>query len=213
MDARLYSPSVERNRGPIVDALRHVLPLQGVLLEVASGSGEHALAVARAFPALQVQPSEPESAARASVDAWCAGLPNVRPALALDAAGAWPDMQADAVLCINMVHISPWAATLGLLAGAARVLRPGGVLVLYGAFWRDGIPPGEGNIAFDADLRARDPAWGVRRLEDVAAAAAGFGQPEVAPMPADNLLVSFKRATGVGGAGPAWDGAATNSGA
>lgn len=192
-DARLYSPSVERNRGPILDALRRVLPSQGVLLEVASGSGEHARAVAGAFPGLTVQPSDPDPAARASVDAWCGALPNVRPALALDAAGPWPDMRADAVLCINMVHISPWAATLGLMAGAAQVLQPGGVLVLYGAFWRGGVPPGEGNIAFDADLRARDPAWGVRRLEDVAAAAEGFGPPGITEMPADNLLVAFRR--------------------
>lgn len=192
-DPRLYSPSVERNRAPILAALRGVLPAQGVLLEVASGSGQHAAAVAEAFPALQVQPSDPDGAARASTDAWCRALPNVRPALALDAAGRWPDMRADAVLCINMVHISPWPATLGLLAGAARVLRPGGVLALYGAYWRDGVPPGEGNLLFDADLRARNPAWGIRRLEDVAAAADGFGPPEVTPMPADNLLVVFRR--------------------
>lgn len=195
-DPRLYSPSVERNRAPILAALQGVLPPEGVLLEVASGSGQHAAAVAEAFPALVVQPSDPDPAARASTDAWCAALPNVRPALALDAAGPWDelaDMRADAVLCINMVHISPWAATLGLLAGAARVLRPGGVLVLYGAFWQDGVAPGEGNLLFDADLRARDPAWGVRRLEDVAAAARGFRPPRVAAMPASNLLVAFHR--------------------
>lgn len=192
-DARLCSPSVERNRGPILDALRRVLPQRGTLLEAASGSGEHALALARAFPGLTVQPSDPDPAARTSVDAWCAGLPNVRPALALDAAGEWPDMQADAVLCINMVHISPWPATLGLLAGAARVLRPGGVLVLYGAYWQDGVARGPGNIAFDADLRERNPAWGIRRLEDMAAAARGFAAPEVTPMPADNLLLVLRR--------------------
>lgn len=192
-DARLYSPSVERNRGPIVDALRRVLPVRGVLLEVASGTGQHAAAVAEAFPDLVVQPSDPDPAARASVDAWCAGLPNTRPALALDAADPWPDLRVDAVLCINMVHIAPWPATLGLLAGAARALPPGGPLVLYGAFLRDGVETAVGNRLFDADLRARDPAWGVRWLGDVTAAAAGFVGPEVVAMPADNLLVVFRR--------------------
>lgn len=192
-ELRLYSPSVERNCGPIVDALRSVLPRQGVLLEVASGSGQHAAAVARAFPGLVLQPSDPDPAARASVDAWCAGLLNVRPAMMLDAARVWPGMAVDAVLCINMVHIAPWAATLGLMAGAARVLRPGGVLVLYGAFWRDGVAAEAGNVAFDADLRARDPAWGIRRLKDVAVAATAFGAAEVTVMPANNLLVAFRK--------------------
>ena len=191
-DLRLHSPSAERNCGPITDALRSVLPRQGVLLEVACGTGQHAAAVAGAFPDLAIQPSDPDPAARASTDAWCAGRPNVRPAVALDAAGAWPGMTADAVLCINMVHIAPWAATLGLMAGAAQVLRPGGVLVLYGAFWRDGRAEA-GNVAFDAGLRAQDPAWGVRRLADVAAAAAGFGPPAVVEMPAENLLLAFRR--------------------
>ncbi len=193
-DARLYSPSVERNRGPVLRALRRFLPERGVLLEVASGSGEHAAAIAAAFPGLTVQPSDPDPAACASADAWCATLPNARPALRLDAAEAWPELRVDAVLCINMAHISPWSATLGLLDGAARVLKPDAPLILYGPFLQDSVPTAPGNLAFDADLRARDPAWGLRRLEEVAAAARHFGPPELLEMPANNLLVAFRRA-------------------
>ena len=194
MDPRLSAPSVARNREPSLAALRPLLPAIGLLLEIASGSGEHAAHLAAALPRLTVQPSDPTPDARASIDAWCGTLTNVRPAIDLDAAApSWPIMHADAILCVNMIHIAPWAATQGLLAGAARVLMPGGVLVLYGPFLQRGVPTAPGNLAFDADLRARDPAWGVRALEDVERLAAGFAPPEVTPMPANNLLVAFRK--------------------
>ncbi len=194
MDARRSSHSVERNRDAILAVLRTLFPHVGRVLEVASGSGEHAAHFAAALPGLEFQPSDPDPEARASVDAWCTGLPNVRPALDLDAAlPNWPDLQADAVLCVNMIHIAPWAAAQGLVAGAGRVLRTGGLLVLYGPFLRDDVPTAPSNLAFDAGLRARDPAWGVRRLEDVAAlAAAGFDAPAITAMPANNLLITFR---------------------
>lgn len=194
MDARRSSHSVERNRDAILAVLRTLFPHVGRVLEVASGSGEHAAHFAAALPGLEFQPSDPDPEARASVDAWCTGLPNVRPALDLDAAlPNWPDLQADAVLCVNMIHIAPWAAVQGLVAGAGRVLRTGGLLVLYGPFLRDDVPTAPSNLAFDAGLRARDPAWGVRRLEDVAAlAAAGFDAPAITAMPANNLLITFR---------------------
>jgi hypothetical protein len=194
-DPRREAPAVARNRDPILSVLRRVLPARGLVLEVASGTGEHCAHFAAALPALDFQPSDPLPEGRASTDAWCAGMPNVRPALALDAAAAeWPVDRADAVVCINMAHIAPWAATLGLLRGAARVLPAGAPLVLYGPWRRDGVPTAPGNEAFDADLRARDPEWGLRRLEDLAGAAAPeFGAPEVVEMPANNLSVVLRR--------------------
>jgi len=197
-DARREAPAVARNRDAILAVLRGILPARGLLLEVASGSGEHALHFAPAFPGLAFQPSDPDPDARASIDAWCAGVPNIRPALALDAAAPdWPVARAEAVLCINMIHISPWASCEGLLRGATRVLPPGAPLILYGPFKRGGAHTAPSNEAFDADLRARDPDWGVRDLEEVAAAAAatGFGPPEITAMPANNLTVAFRRAS------------------
>jgi hypothetical protein len=196
MDARLYSPSAARNRDPILATLRRHLPPRGLVLEVASGSGEHALHLAAALPNLTFQPSDANPEARASITAWAkaAGLPNIHPPLALDAAAPdWPIGRANVVLCINMVHIAPWAACEGLVAGAARVLLPGGTLALYGPFKREGRHTGPGNENFDAELRARDPAWGLRDLEAVVQLAAGhgFGPPVVEPMPADNLTVLF----------------------
>jgi len=196
-DPRREAPAVARNREPILAILRGLLPARGLVLEVASGTGEHAAFFAEALPALTFQPSDPSPEARASTDAWCGGLPNVRAALAMDAAvpEAWPLERADAVLCINMAHISPWAATLGLLRGAARILPAGATLVLYGPWIRAGVETAPSNLAFDADLRARDPAWGLRRLEDLAAAASpGFTAPEVTEMPANNLIVTLRRA-------------------
>ncbi len=190
-----HAPATLRNRDAILAVLRQVLPQQGLVLEVASGSGEHCAFLSQALPALRFQPSDPDAEARASTDAWCAGLTNVAPALALDCTAPWPALKAQAVLCINMVHISPWAATLGLLAGAAATLPPGAPLYLYGPYRQQGVPFAESNAAFDASLRARDPAWGIRQLEEVSAAAsaAGFGPPEVTPMPANNLSVVFRR--------------------
>ena len=195
-DPRLEAPAVARNREPILAILRGLLPARGLLLEVASGTGEHAAFFAEALPALTFQPSDPSPEARASTDAWCRGLPNVRAALAMDAAvpEAWPLERDDAVLCINMAHISPWVATLGLLRGAARILPAGAKLVLYGPWIRAGVETAPSNLAFDADLRARDPQWGLRRLEDLAAAASpGFTAPEVTEMPANNLVVVLRR--------------------
>ncbi|MCI0753700.1 DUF938 domain-containing protein [Teichococcus vastitatis] len=195
-DPRRSAPSALRNREPILRALRPHLPAGGLVLEVASGTGEHVAHLAAALPGLRWQPTEPDDANRASIDAWCAGLPNVLPALPLDAAAAgWPVARADAVLCINMIHIAPWAAAQGLVAGAARVLPAGGLLALYGPYRRRGRPMEPGNAAFDADLRRRDPAWGLREVEAVAelAAAAGFGPPGVVAMPADNLTLLFRR--------------------
>ena len=201
-DPRRFAPAAARNRDPILDVLRGILPARGVVLEVASGSGEHAIHFAAALPALTFQPSDPDADARASIDAWAAasGLPNLRPALELDASGGrnWPALRAAAVLCINMIHISPWAATLGLMAGAARVLPPGGVLVLYGPDRRDGVETAPSNAAFDRSQRLRDPAWGLRRLEDVTAEAErqGLRRQEVAEMPANNLCLVFRREGG-----------------
>lgn len=196
-DARRFAPAAARNREPILAALRGRLPAAGLLLEVASGTGEHAVHLAAAFPTLTIQPSDPDSDARASIAAWAAeaGLANLRPPLALDAAAAWPVAHADAVLCINMIHIAPWAAAEGLLHGAARILPPGAPLVLYGPFRQGGAHTAPSNAAFDDSLRAQDPRWGVRDLEAVAALAAGqgFGAPDVVPMPANNLTVVFRR--------------------
>jgi SAM-dependent methyltransferase len=195
-DPRRFAPATERNRAPILERLRRCLPPAGLVLEVASGSGEHCAHFAAALPGLDWQPTDRDADNRASIDAWCAGLANVRPALALDAtAAAWPVARADAVLCINMIHIAPWAAAEGLLRGAARLLPSGAVLVLYGPYRRDGVPTAPSNEAFDASLRARDPAWGLRRIEAVASAAAGagFAPPAVTEMPANNLLLAFRR--------------------
>ncbi len=195
-DPRLSAPSVARNRAPILEALRPHLPTSGTVLEIASGTGEHVAHFAAALPRLLWQPTDLAPEHRASIDAWSTGLANVLPACALDAASAvWPIEQADAVLCINMVHIAPWSAAEGLVAGAARILPTGGLLALYGPYRRSGAPMEPGNAAFDADLRSRDPAWGLRAVEDVAALAsdAGFGQPTIVAMPADNLTVLFRR--------------------
>lgn len=195
-DPRRVAPAAARNRAPILAVLRRVLPPRGTVLEVASGTGEHCTFFAAALPALEWQPSDPDPANRVSTDAWCAGLPNVRAALPLDAtAEDWPVTGADAVLCINMIHIAPWEATTGLLRGAARVMGKGAPLVLYGPFRRAGVDTVASNEAFDASLRMQDARWGLRVLEEVAAEAAraGFGAAEVVEMPANNLMVVFRR--------------------
>ena len=193
-----HAPATARNRQPILDVLQSRLPAEGVVLEVASGSGEHIVYFAAALPGLVFQPSDPSAEARASIDDWVQteGLGNVRGALALDAAGdAWPIERADAVLCCNMIHIAPWEAAVGLISGAARLLAEGGMLYLYGPYRRDGRHTAPSNEAFDRDLRQRNPAWGVRDLETVAALAAaqGFTSPEIIDMPANNLSLLFKR--------------------
>jgi hypothetical protein len=194
----LTAPAVARNRDPILTVLREVLPAAGTVLEIASGTGEHAIHFAAALPHLVWQPSDPDAQARSSIAAHAmqAGLANLLPPLELDAAApVWPVTRADALVSINMIHISPWGATQGLMAGAARVLPAGAPLYLYGPYRRHGQHTAPSNAAFDESLRARDPEWGVRDLNEVAALAAEHGlalQRSVA-MPANNLSVIFRR--------------------
>jgi cyclopropane fatty-acyl-phospholipid synthase-like methyltransferase len=197
-DPRRHAPATQRNRDPIRDVLARVLPKEGTVLEIASGSGEHAVYFAAQWPTLVWQPSDGGASQRASIEAWIAhtGVANVRAPLALDAAAdAWPITSAAAVVCINMVHISPWRACEGLMAGAARVLPAGGVLFLYGPYKVGGKHTAPSNEAFDASLRAQDPAWGVRDLEEVLALAARHGlvHVETVAMPANNLSLVLRR--------------------
>ena len=194
----LYAAAAERNREPILEVLRRVLPASGVVLEIASGTGQHAAFFARALPGLRWQPSDPLPAHRDSIRAWAAAaaIDNLAPPVDLDVERApWPVDRADAIVNINMIHIAPWAAATALVAGAARLLPPAGVLFLYGPFMRGGHHTADSNQRFDERLRGEDPRWGVRDLDDVAAlaAAAGFGAPEVVAMPANNLSVVFRR--------------------
>lgn len=196
-DPRRHAPATLRNRDPILAALRSFVPPTGTLLEIASGTGEHAVFFAAALPGITWQPSDPGAEACASIDAHAgdAALPNLRPALTLDVTTLeWPIKRADAMLCCNMIHIAPWAATEGLMAGAARLLPPGAPLLLYGPYRQAGVATAPSNEAFDADLRARDPAWGLRDLDAVTATAAGFTREAVLDLPANNLLVVFRRA-------------------
>lgn len=198
-DARLHAPAAARNRQPILDVLKAHLPSRGLVLEVASGTGEHAVHFARACPALVFQPSDPEPTHRTSIDAWTTALSlaNVHPAIMLDVtAQSWPVTAADVLVCINMIHIAPWTAAEGVMRGAGRVLPPGGLLYLYGPYKRGGGHTAPSNAAFDAGLRAQDPAWGVRDLEAVAALAAaqGFGGPLIVEMPANNLSLVLRKA-------------------
>ena len=197
-DARRFAPAVARNKDAITEVLVRHLPATGLVLEIASGSGEHALHFAAHFPALSFQPTDPDAAALASIAAWRAEAQpaNLLPPLALDVmADAWPARKADAVLCINMIHIAPWEATAALMRGAARVLPRDGILFLYGPFKQGGQHTAPSNAEFDASLRAQDAQWGVRDLEAVAeiASAAGFAAPVVEAMPANNLSVIFRR--------------------
>lgn len=192
------APAVARNRDPILEVLRRVLPARGFVLEIASGTGEHAIHFAGALPGLTWQPSDPNANARSSIAAWrrSAALANMLPPIALDVTSQrWPVERADAVVCINMIHIAPWRAAEGLMAGAARVLSAGGVLFLYGPYKEAGRHTAPSNEAFDADLRARNPEWGVRDLDDVKALADqnGFDFAERVAMPANNLSVVFRR--------------------
>jgi SAM-dependent methyltransferase len=197
---RQSSPSANRNRSAILDAWRGVLPASGLVLEVASGSGEHVTWFAQQLPGLSFQPSDPDPVARASIDAWREelGLSNVRPALSVDAGGdRWPfaDASVDALININMIHISPSSATLGLLRHGARVLKSGAPLLTYGPYFQRDVMPAPSNVAFDESLRARDPAWGVRDLDDVVAAASdrAIDLEAIIGMPANNLCLVFRR--------------------
>jgi SAM-dependent methyltransferase len=194
----LASLSVARNRDPILAVLRRVLPQAGMVLEIASGTGEHAVYFAAALPHLTWQPSDQDEQALRSIAAHRAisGLPNILAPLSLDAAAPrWPIEQVDSIVSINMVHISPWQATKGLMAEAGRVLPPGGVLYLYGAYKENGTHTAPSNEAFDADLRHRNPEWGVRDLEAVEELAGthGLDLAERIPMPANNLSLVFRR--------------------
>ena len=194
-----YAPATERNREPIAAVLKDVLPARGLVLEIASGSGEHAVHFANAFPALDWQPSDPDPHALASIAAWAgdADRDNLLPPIMLDASkNEWPLSKADAILCINMVHISPWVATQGLMAGSARLLPKGGLLFLYGPYRQAGVPTAPSNEAFDESLKSRNPDWGLRRLEDVVALAVDLGLlvERVVAMPANNLSLIFRKA-------------------
>jgi SAM-dependent methyltransferase len=193
------APATSRNRAPILEILRPLLPEGALVLEVASGTGQHAAFLAGALPHVVWQPTDVDRESLESIDAWRAeaGVPNLLPATVLDATSeAWPVARADAIVCINMIHIAPWAACEGLLRGAARVLGPGGVLFLYGPFRIGGALPATSNVAFDASLRARDPAWGVRELDDVTALAnsRGFVREALVALPANNHAVVYRRA-------------------
>jgi hypothetical protein len=198
-DARRHAPAALRNRDAILAVLAEELPADGTVLEVASGSGEHAVHFAAALQRLRWQPSDPDDDALASVDAWVAatGVSNVAPALKLDAgASQWPALEADAIFCANMVHIAPWQAAQGLFAWAGRLLAPGAPLILYGPFTEVDVPTSESNLAFDASLKARDPRWGLRAVAalDTLASAAGLIRTRRAVMPANNLSLVWRRA-------------------
>ncbi|PZO02747.1 MAG: SAM-dependent methyltransferase [Hyphomicrobiales bacterium] len=201
-DRRLNAPAVARNRDAILEVLRGLLPATGLVLEIASGSGEHVAHFAGALPGLTFQPSDPNPNALDSIAAWAeqSGARNILPPIRIDAAAErWPanlrHEQPDAILCINMIHIAPWAAAQGLLSHAGALLAPGAPLILYGPFKRASHPLEPSNAAFDESLRERNPDWGLRDLDEVAALAAeaGFGAPEVIEMPANNLTVVFRR--------------------
>ena len=197
-DPRLYHAHVARNREPILEVLRRVLPPRGLVLEVASGSGEHAAYFAKRLPTLLWQPTNSDPRALASIAAHrtAADAPNLLSPLFLDAMSEeWPVQRADALLCINMIHITPWAACKGLMTGAERTLRSGGVLYLYGPYQIDGRHNAQSNQEFDAWLRTQNPQWGVRDLAEVTELAAGhgFSLRKTIPMPANNLSVIFER--------------------
>ena len=196
--AALLSPAVARNRDPILAVLRRHLPDQGTVLEIAAGTGEHAAYFAPRFPHLAWQPTDVDPEALASIEAHraAANAPNLRAPITLDVtAPAWPVTRADAVLSINMIHISPWTAAQGLMSGAARLLAGGSVLYLYGPFKENGVHTAPSNAAFDASLRARDPQWGVRDVGDVRALAGNhrFDFVERVAMPANYLSLVFRR--------------------
>ncbi|MBU1538485.1 MAG: DUF938 domain-containing protein [Alphaproteobacteria bacterium] len=198
-EGALASPAVARNTGPILEVLSAHMPGRGRVLEIAAGSGQHAAAFAAGLPGLDWTPSDPSAEARASITAWAAAanLPNLRPPLALDVLdpATWPEEPLQAVVCINMIHISPWTATEGLMALAGSRLETGGLLVLYGPYREADAPLAPSNAAFDDSLKARDPAWGLRDRDAVAAAAKAEGLALTLrlEMPANNLMLLFRR--------------------
>lgn len=193
------SPSTARNRDPILAVLKPRLPPTGFVLEIAAGAGEHAVHNAAAAPHLQWQPTDPDPEALASIAAWRehAGLPNLLPPLPLDASrpDSWPVDRADAIVTVNMIHISPWAAAQGLMTGAGRLLPVGGMVFLYGPYIEPGVETAPSNLAFDLDLKRRNPAWGLRHLDKLTAMAAQYGLElsERIGMPANNLSLIFRK--------------------
>jgi SAM-dependent methyltransferase len=197
-EAKRHAPATERNRDAIAGVLAGILPDAGTVLEIASGTGEHLIYFAARFPALVWQPSDYDEAGLASIASWSAeaALPNILPPVHIDASAAdWPIAHADAILCINMIHIAPWSATQGLMTGAARTLGPAGVLYLYGPYLEVDVPTAPSNLEFDASLKSRNAGWGLRRLDDVIALAAEHGLhfERRIPMPANNLSLVFRR--------------------
>lgn len=198
-EGRQHAPATLRNRDAIAAVLRGVLPGSGTVLEIASGTGEHAVHFARLFPHVSWQPSDHDAAAMASIAAWRAGAggENLLPPIRIDLLeSTWPIATADAVFCANMTHIAPWPATLGLFDGAGRVLPPGAPLIVYGPFVEPDVPTAPSNLAFDANLRSRNPEWGLRSLTalDDAARASGLFRTERHDMPANNLSLVFRKA-------------------
>jgi hypothetical protein len=195
----LASPAAARNAGPILEVLKAHLPARGRVLEIAAGSGEHAVAFAAALPGLEWTPSDPSAEARGSIASWseAADLPNLRPPLVLDMldAATWPEGPFNAMVCINMIHISPWAATEGLMKLAGRVLPVGGLLATYGPYREAEAPLAPSNAAFDDSLKSRNPDWGLRDRDAVAAAAKaeGLALTRRVEMPANNLMLLFRR--------------------
>lgn len=197
-DNRSLAPATLRNRDPILEVLRPLLPKTGLVLEIASGTGQHVMHFARGLPQLTWQPSDPLPEARQSIAAWTAAdeLENVRAPLDIDAADVgWPVDQASAIICINMTHISPWSATVGLMKGAGRILPPGAPLYLYGPYRRPGQELEPSNAAFDFDLRTRNAEWGLRDLGELEKCARdnGLGLDQLIEMPANNLSVVFRK--------------------
>ncbi|AKM10166.1 DUF938 domain-containing protein [Croceicoccus naphthovorans] len=198
--AKQHAPATERNRDPIARVLQEILPQTGAVLEVASGTGEHAVHFARMFPHLKWQPTDYSDAAIASIAAWRAeaSLPNLLPPLRLDLmGGAWPTSAADAIFCANMTHIAPWEATCGLFDGAGRVLTDQGMLVVYGPFVETDVETAPSNLAFERSLRQRDASWGLRDLDavDRLARKAGMVRTQRIEMPANNLMLIYSRRT------------------
>jgi SAM-dependent methyltransferase len=197
VDNKRFAPATQRNREPIREVLAGELPATGLVLEIASGSGEHAVAFARAFPGVTWQPTDVDQGALASVAAWReeAALPNLAAPVALDVTATWPFDRADAIVCINMVHIAPWQAAVGLFENAGRILAPGGLLYLYGPYRFGGRFTAPSNEAFDRSLRARDPKWGVRDVDDLTELGARHGLVlrETIEMPANNHSLVFRR--------------------
>lgn len=197
-DGRWFAPAAERNQGPILEVLKRELPQGGLVLEIASGTGQHITHFARNLPLLSWQPSDPDAGHRASISRWIAfeRLANVREPIALDVQQApWPVASAEALVCINMIHVAPWPATQALLAGAGRLLPQEGLLFLYGPYRRGGRHTAPSNAAFDARLRGHDPEWGLRDVEAIEGVAneAGFALVDVVAMPANNLSLIFRK--------------------